>query len=87
MEPHEDLARLLDLDDAAIRANYADALRKHGHDVQAYGTRAEAMTAFRARLPDLARYGDVSYGLYLWAFPVQQLAVHLLGAQGGWRRI
>ena len=23
-------------DDAAIRANYADALRKHGHDVQAY---------------------------------------------------
>ena len=32
-------------DDAAIRANYADALRKHGHDVQAYGTRAEAMTA------------------------------------------
>ena len=38
----------------------------------------------RARLPNLARHGDVSYGLYLWAFPVQQLTVHLLGTQGGW---
>lgn len=26
------------------------------------------------------RAGDYSYGLYLWAFPMQQLAVHLLGA-------
>ena len=41
-------------DDPAIRANYADALRKHGHDVQAYGSRGEAMAAFRGRLPDLA---------------------------------
>ena len=41
-------------DDPAIRANYADALRKHGHEVQAYGSRGEAMAAFRGRLPDLA---------------------------------
>jgi two-component system OmpR family response regulator len=41
-------------DDAAIRANYADALKKHGYDVAAYGTRREALAALRARLPDLA---------------------------------
>lgn len=41
-------------DDPAIRANYADALRKHGFEVSAYGARAEALAAMRARLPDLA---------------------------------
>jgi len=41
-------------DDAAIRANYADALRKHGYEVSAHAVRAEAMEAFRTRLPDLA---------------------------------
>src|SRR5258706_581517 len=41
-------------DDAAIRANYADALRKHGYEVSAHAARAEPMRAFRTRLPDLA---------------------------------
>jgi two-component system, OmpR family, response regulator len=41
-------------DDAAIRANYADALKKHGYEVEAYGARAEAIAAFQSRLPDLA---------------------------------
>jgi two-component system, OmpR family, response regulator len=41
-------------DDASIRANTADALRKHGYDVSAYAARGEALGAFRARLPDLA---------------------------------
>ncbi|MEO8716992.1 MAG: proteobacterial dedicated sortase system response regulator [Burkholderiales bacterium] len=41
-------------DDPAIRANYADALRKHGFEISAYGARAEALTALRERLPDLA---------------------------------
>src|SRR5574341_2082585 len=41
-------------DDPAIRANYAEALRKHGFEVSAYGARAEALAALRARLPDLA---------------------------------
>lgn len=41
-------------DDATIRANYADALRKHGYEVAPYGSRAEAIAAFRSRLPDLA---------------------------------
>src|SRR5438045_9100188 len=41
-------------DDAAIRANYADALRKHGYEVSAHAARGEAMDAFRTRLPDLA---------------------------------
>lgn len=41
-------------DDPAIRANYADALRRHGYEVAAYGSRPEALAAFRGRLPDLA---------------------------------
>jgi len=41
-------------DDAAIRANYSDALRKHGYEVNAFAARGEAMGAFRTRLPDLA---------------------------------
>jgi two-component system OmpR family response regulator len=41
-------------DDPAIRANYADALKKHGYDVDSYGSRAEALAAFQSRLPDLA---------------------------------
>ncbi len=41
-------------DDPAIRANYAEALKRHGYDVAAYAARREALDAFRARLPDLA---------------------------------
>jgi two-component system OmpR family response regulator len=41
-------------DDPAIRANYAEALRKHGFEVAAYAGRAEALGAMRTRLPDLA---------------------------------
>jgi len=41
-------------DDPAIRANYADALRRHGFEIFAYGGRAEALAAMKARLPDLA---------------------------------
>jgi two-component system OmpR family response regulator len=41
-------------DDPAIRANYADMLKKHGYQVSAYADRESALSAFRARLPDLA---------------------------------
>src|SRR5438309_8575764 len=41
-------------DDAAIRANYADILKKHGYQVSAYGDRKAATAGFRTRLPDLA---------------------------------
>ena len=41
-------------DDPAIRANYADALRRQGYEVATYGSRPEALAAFRTRLPDLA---------------------------------
>jgi two-component system OmpR family response regulator len=41
-------------DDAAIRANYAEALRRHGFEVSAYAGRNEALGALRVRLPDLA---------------------------------
>ena len=40
-------------DDPAIRANYADVLRKQGYEVVAYADRTEALPALRARLPDL----------------------------------
>lgn len=41
-------------DNEAIRENYADALRRQGYEVAVYGTRGDAMSAFRGRLPDLA---------------------------------
>jgi two-component system OmpR family response regulator len=41
-------------DEPAIRANYAEVLTRQGYEVAAYATRAEAMAAFRTRLPDLA---------------------------------
>jgi two-component system, OmpR family, response regulator len=41
-------------DEAAIRENYADVLRKQGYEVQTFANRARAMTAFELRLPDLA---------------------------------
>src|SRR5437868_2689121 len=41
-------------DDAAIRANYADMLKKHGYQVDAFGDRRSAIAAFKSRLPDLA---------------------------------
>jgi two-component system OmpR family response regulator len=41
-------------DDQTIRANYSDALKRHGYDVAGYADRASAMAAFRLTLPDLA---------------------------------
>ena len=41
-------------DDPAIRANYADALRRQGYAVVAHATRPEALAACRLQLPDLA---------------------------------
>ena len=41
-------------DDAAICANYADAIKRHGYDIAAYASRPEASNAFKQRLPELA---------------------------------
>lgn len=41
-------------DEPAIRANYTDAFRAQGYEVAAFAGRAEALAAFRVRLPDLA---------------------------------
>lgn len=41
-------------DDAAIRANYAEAIKRHGYEVATYATRPEASAAFKLRLPELA---------------------------------
>ncbi len=40
-------------------------------------------TTGRIRLPDLTRYGDFSYGIYLYAFPVEQMLALRLG-KGPW---
>jgi len=40
-------------DEAAIRENYADGLRRRGYRVQAFADRHEAMTSFASKLPDL----------------------------------
>jgi peptidoglycan/LPS O-acetylase OafA/YrhL len=36
------------------------------------------------RLPRLARWGDLSYGIYIWAFPVQQSIAWLRGGHITW---
>src|SRR5579872_920419 len=41
-------------DEPAIRDNYAAAFTREGYVVRTYANRAAAMTAFSARLPDLA---------------------------------
>ncbi|MBI5750668.1 MAG: proteobacterial dedicated sortase system response regulator [Hydrogenophilales bacterium] len=41
-------------DEPAIRANYADALRRQGYEVAAYANRREATAGMQTRLPDLA---------------------------------
>ena len=41
-------------DEPAIRDNYAAAFSRQGYTVRTYGNRKQAMTAFAARLPDLA---------------------------------
>lgn len=41
-------------DEPSIRANYAEALARHGYEVASYANRPDALTAFRTRMPDLA---------------------------------
>jgi len=41
-------------DEAAIRENYTDVLRKQGYEVHPYANRKQALEAFNHRLPDLA---------------------------------
>jgi peptidoglycan/LPS O-acetylase OafA/YrhL len=41
-------------------------------------------TSPKVRLPNLARWGDLSYGTYIWAFPVQQTIAYILGAAVTW---
>jgi two-component system OmpR family response regulator len=48
-------------DEASIRENYADVLRRQGYEVLAFADRSRAMQAFRTRLPDLALI-DVGLG-------------------------
>lgn len=48
-------------DEASIRENYADVLRRQGYEVLAFADRPRAMQAFRTRLPDLALI-DVGLG-------------------------
>ena len=68
-------------DDAAIRANYADALQRYGYEVSAYGERRNAMEAFRSRLPDLAiidiGLGDDSEGGFALCRDLRSLSPQL----------
>ncbi|WLQ17205.1 proteobacterial dedicated sortase system response regulator [Hahella aquimaris] len=40
-------------DEPLIRANYSEALKKHGYQVETYDSRPSAMERFRVQLPDL----------------------------------
>lgn len=48
-------------DEPAIRANYADALKRLGFEVQTFANRREASSAFGLRLPDLVMI-DIGLG-------------------------
>ncbi len=37
------------------------------------------------RLPDLARRGDLSYGIYIFAYPVEQTVSYLFGSAVTWQ--
>jgi peptidoglycan/LPS O-acetylase OafA/YrhL len=37
-----------------------------------------------ARMPKLAKHGDFSYGIYILAFPVQQIVAQILARRGTW---
>lgn len=41
-------------DDKDLRENYADVFSEQGYEIDAYGDRVSAQTAFESRLPDLA---------------------------------
>ncbi|MEM8561707.1 MAG: acyltransferase [Pseudomonadota bacterium] len=38
----------------------------------------------KLKLPDLGKYGDFSYGLYLYAFPITQVFILILGPEHPW---
>lgn len=41
-------------------------------------------TSRDVRLPKLSKFGDLSYGLYIYAFPCQQMAAYALGEGTAW---
>ena len=45
--------------------------------------------ALNPRLPKLraARYGDLSYGLYIYGWPAEQLVIYLRGGHGAWWQV
>jgi len=64
------------------------ALLMHGFRL-AFATFGAYLVIFLAispsvRLPNLARKGDLSYGIYIVAWPVQQVVSYLLGPSVTW---
>lgn len=49
-----------------------------------YITLAAALSCGKQRLLSLTRHGDYSYGIYLYAFPVQQCIMLLFGTSISW---
>ena len=54
-------------DEPDLRENYAQALRRYGHAVQAFPDRPSARDAFSLRLPDLVII-DIGLGLAVTGF-------------------
>lgn len=52
--------------------------------VLAYGS---LWFAYGPRLPSLERFGDCSYGLYLYGYPLQQVVAMLFPSWGPWRAL
>lgn len=42
------------------------------------------MATWSVRVPYISRFGDLSYGIYIYAFPVQQAAAQFFGESSNW---
>jgi peptidoglycan/LPS O-acetylase OafA/YrhL len=72
----------------ALGAMYFAAVRPTGFNA-VYATWFSYLILYlsfhpKLKLPDLGKHGDFSYGLYLYAFPVAQICILLLGADNPW---
>lgn len=79
LNPYVGIAALIALELVTLGAGTREALLCL---VLPYATLAIGLRSWPV-IRAFGRYGDASYGIYLWSFPVQQTAIFLFGPVGG----
>ena len=77
---------------AALAALGFLAATAFGHMLDSFALFGSYLTIFlatspRLRLPRAARFGDVSYGLYIYGWPAEQLIARLSGGHAPWTMV